>query len=118
MTMPCGSGRPPTLPNMRPSSVHYWRQLGLLGPAPWTFSTLLAEVHWSRALKPSQQLKSSWDGESPHSLKGKIRQMKGAGHDLWRIPFIVIYHASNVVRCALFLKNSPLFLKVFIIQLP
>jgi hypothetical protein len=28
--------------NMRPSSVFYWRRIGLLGPAPWTLAELLA----------------------------------------------------------------------------
>ena len=37
--------------NMRPSSVFYWRQIGLLGPAPWTLADLLAVKH--RADAPS-----------------------------------------------------------------
>jgi hypothetical protein len=31
--------------NMRPSSVFYWRRIGLLGPAPWTLAELLAVKH-------------------------------------------------------------------------
>jgi hypothetical protein len=31
--------------NMRPSSVFYWRMIGLLGPAPWTLAELLAVKH-------------------------------------------------------------------------
>jgi hypothetical protein len=31
--------------NMRPSSVFYWRRIGLLDPAPWTLAELLAIKH-------------------------------------------------------------------------
>jgi hypothetical protein len=31
--------------NMRPSSIFYWRRIGLLGRAPWTLDELLAVKH-------------------------------------------------------------------------
>src|SRR5215211_4147796 len=39
--------------NMRPSSVFYWRRIGLLGPAPWTLAELLAIKH--RADAPNRR---------------------------------------------------------------
>jgi hypothetical protein len=44
--------------NMRPSSVFYWRQIGLLGPAPWTLAELLAVKHRADAPRRSRGVKA------------------------------------------------------------
>lgn len=44
--------------NMRPSSVFYWRRIGLLGPAPWTLAELLAVKHRADAPRRSRGVKA------------------------------------------------------------
>jgi hypothetical protein len=45
--------------DMRPSSVFYWRRIGLLGPAPWTLAELLAVKHRADAPRRSRGVKAA-----------------------------------------------------------
>jgi len=45
--------------HMRPSSVFYWRRIGLLGSAPWTLVELLAIKHRADAPNRTRGVKAA-----------------------------------------------------------